>query len=692
MQATLVRVLVVATSVLLVAAALTSYAWRAVFDSDRFVDRATAALQDPSVRQVIADRVTDELVLRERPDLLTVRPIIASAVSGIVGGDAFAGLFRRGVRDAHRALFRSDEDTVTLTLVDVGIVAAAAARQLAPDLSGQLEATGRVAVLSRDVEGAAGDVARRAQDLRVLALVLAGLALAAAAGALVLAADRRRTASRLGLAIAVAGVAIVVADLVARAAVLDRVSEPDERAAAGAVWDAFLGDLRTAGWLLAGAGAVVTAAAASLIRPVEVEEPLRAAWRVVTTEPAAPAPRIARGAALVVAGVLVIVQPGTAARVAVTLAGVYVLYKGLEAVMRVVSKPPAAQPDADADAGKGERRSHAPRIAVSVLAALLIGTALTAFAAGGGVDAPAPAITRCNGHAELCDRPFDEVALPATHNSMSVPLPGWFASLQERPIAGQLEDGIRGLLFDTHYGDRLANGRVRTDFADADALRDAIEQDGVSRRASRRRCACAAGSGSAARASAGSTCATRSARSAPRRCRRARRDPRLPRHPSRRGARDRQPGSGHAGGLRRGDGRGRPGRLRLHAARGVVVADAAGDDRADRRLSCSRRNEAGGGAVVPARLRAPHAGDAVHVRRVAELTAPDRLRELRAEPGARRRAALPPQPLGQHGPGAAAGQRHRGQRVRRAAPPRPRLRAPPRAAGQPRGCRLLQAR
>ena len=53
-QATLVRVLVVATSVLLVAAALTSYAWRALFDSDRFVDRATAALQDPSVRD--ADR------------------------------------------------------------------------------------------------------------------------------------------------------------------------------------------------------------------------------------------------------------------------------------------------------------------------------------------------------------------------------------------------------------------------------------------------------------------------------------------------------------------------------------------------------------------------------------------------------------------------------------------------------------
>ena len=52
--------------------------------------------------------------------------------------------------------------------------------------------------------------------------------------------------------------------------------------------------------------------------------------------------------------------------------------------------------------------------------------------------------------------------LAATHNSMSAPGPGWISSEQDRPIAGQLEDGIRGLLIDTHYGDRFANGRVRT--------------------------------------------------------------------------------------------------------------------------------------------------------------------------------------------------------------------------------------
>ena len=36
---------------------------------------------------------------------------------------------------------------------------------------------------------------------------------------------------------------------------------------------------------------------------------------------------------------------------------------------------------------------------------------------------------------------------------MSAPLPGWFSSEQDRPIAAQLDAGIRGLLLDTHYGD-----------------------------------------------------------------------------------------------------------------------------------------------------------------------------------------------------------------------------------------------
>ena len=111
--------------------------------------------------------------------------------------------------------------------------------------------------------------------------------------------------------------------------------------------------------------------------------------------------------------------------------------------------------------------------------------------------------------------PLDRVALATTHNSMSVPLRGWYSSMQERPIADQLDDGIRGLQIDTHYADRLPNGKVRTFFGSAEELRRQAQADGVSDDAVTAPCASGTGSGSRARASAACTSATRSASSAP---------------------------------------------------------------------------------------------------------------------------------------------------------------------------------
>lgn len=136
--------MLVATSVLLIAATLAAYVGRVLFNSEQFADRATAALQDTSVRQVIGDRVTDELLLPAKPDLLAARPLVASTVSGVVGGDAFASLFRRGVRDVHRAVFQRDADTATLTIVDAGVVVAAALRELEPELASQIECDQRL--------------------------------------------------------------------------------------------------------------------------------------------------------------------------------------------------------------------------------------------------------------------------------------------------------------------------------------------------------------------------------------------------------------------------------------------------------------------------------------------------------------------------------------------------------------------
>jgi hypothetical protein len=468
---TAASVLTVVAAILLVGAAVAGYAQRALLDSDQFADRATAALRDPAVSSVVGEKVTDGLVLRNEPDLVTARPLIVSAVSGVVGGGAFSSLFRRAALDAHRAVFRHDQDTLTLTLADVGTVVGAALETVRPDLARKLEQERGIVVTRDRIGTTTGDLVRLAHRVRVLAWLLAALMLACAAAALWLAPDRREAVSRLGIGIAAAGVVIVIAYLAAREIVLAGVADPDDRDAVAAIWRAFLGDLRTLGWALAAAGCIVAAAAASLIRPIELEARIVGVWRRATREPRTTAGKLVRAGALIAIGVLVIAQPLTVVQAAAIVAGVYVAYKGIEAALRAIYRPDDAHVP----------RSRRGRVAiVAALAAILVAGSAGAFVATGGTTAPAVAAGRCNGSAALCDRPLDQVVLPATHNSMSAPLPGWFSSQQDAGIGPQLADGIRGLLIDTHYADRLPNGRVRTDFADESTISQLKSQDGVS--------------------------------------------------------------------------------------------------------------------------------------------------------------------------------------------------------------------
>ncbi len=51
----------------------------------------------------------------------------------------------------------------------------------------------------------------------------------------------------------------------------------------------------------------------------------------------------------------------------------------------------------------------------------------------------------CNGHVELCDRPYDQVAYPGTHNADSNIADGFLAPDQTYTLTRQLTDGIRVL-------------------------------------------------------------------------------------------------------------------------------------------------------------------------------------------------------------------------------------------------------
>jgi hypothetical protein len=93
------------------------------------------------------------------------------------------------------------------------------------------------------------------------------------------------------------------------------------------------------------------------------------------------------------------------------------------------------------------------------------------------VDLDAGSVLACNGHAALCDRRLDEVALAMTHNAMSSEEDDFSAPNQHFRLWRQLEDGVRGFMLDV-YVDRddtvqLCHGSCRIGRRPlADGLRD----------------------------------------------------------------------------------------------------------------------------------------------------------------------------------------------------------------------------
>jgi Short repeat of unknown function (DUF308) len=459
---------VVAACVAATLALVVGYVRLAGINSGQFADRAAAAVRDDSVKSLIATEITDQIILRNQADLTAVRPLIQSAAEGIVGGGAFNKAFRSGVGDVHAAFFNREQATLTLAVADIGTIVSAALELFDPAVARKVDSSKDVVLLKRDVGEAAATAGRVADRVKALAFLLALLAVVLAAAAIWTARDRRRTVMQLGTGIAAGGVVAVVALDVLRTIAVAHVQGADEQEAAGAVWDVFLGDLHTAAWVFAGSGAVVAAAAASYLKPVDIREPLSRAIGWAATEPERPLLRGIRAVVLLGLGIVVVLNPETVVRLLVTLLGIYLIYAGVSALLRLTYDP-------EAERLQPAPRTRRRRLLIPAVAAALILLGSGAFVASGGTSVASLGLPGCNGHKELCDRSLPEIALPATHNAMSVPLAGWYAAEQDKPIPNQLIDGIRGLLIDTYYADKLAHGRLRTE-VDPDALK----VDGVS--------------------------------------------------------------------------------------------------------------------------------------------------------------------------------------------------------------------
>jgi hypothetical protein len=254
--------LVLLGGIALLGGALAAYARLGLLDEQDFADRAVESLEGQGVRRAIERELVGAL-----PDEATPRQrrLIESITDEVIRSDAFRELFREATVELHGVYFGGD-DRVALRLDAAIPLVEDALPANAPALRrfARQQLDGEVLTLRRGTFE--GDAVARTEDARTIGVVLPLAALALYLAALALCVPHRRALLWIGITTALVGALIAASVPLTRALVLDQVeatsvlSAEQVRAAAGEVYDAFVGDLLGWGLVLALLGVLVAGA------------------------------------------------------------------------------------------------------------------------------------------------------------------------------------------------------------------------------------------------------------------------------------------------------------------------------------------------------------------------------------------------------------------------------------------------
>jgi hypothetical protein len=454
--------------------AVLSVARRALFHPDEFAERLGLSLGDPRVADFVADRLTDA-VLKENPDLTAFRPLIVGTCRGTVSSSGFQALVRATARTTHAGLFSEGGRTVIVSVPDVGVLLKSAfttthpalAEKVPPRVQGVLASIG-----SSHVDRFVLRLWRASKRSQWLAATLGFGGILLSLTGVLLAPRPRQALGRLGLDLIAAGLVLYLLVPAGSAIVAALPHDPLAKEAAAGLWEVFTGSLRTWALVLAGIGLVLQSASQSLMARFDPAQAARRLLAWISTSPGGTRGRVLRAALLIAGGAFTLLRPADAVTLLAALCGGLLAFAGLREVFEMVLGGVPEHETADPGLPTRPRRHRA-------FVVLALAGGLAAVIAWLGQ--PPPAVSRsspnaCNGAVELCGRRLDEVAFPATHNSMSsADITDWMFPQQEKGIAAQLDDGVRALLFDVHYGIPV-EGRVKTDLDREASSREKIEK------------------------------------------------------------------------------------------------------------------------------------------------------------------------------------------------------------------------
>lgn len=469
MRAPVSVVLLVVGAVLLVVGTVAFYVRERIVDREAFADRAVEALEDDGVRRVVGREIVVYVAERGSADLAAARPLLETVVGTLLESEPFRRVFRAAALEVNRAFFVRERESVDFDLGDAARIVEFGVRSVSPKLARQLPAELSPDLLTlreREFTGATLIVADR---VRVFGIVLPLLAVVLLVAGVALAPDRRIAVLRGGVAVGAGGALLFIALEVLRARTLagvygeDELSDEDMRAAVAGLYDAVVGELLAWALLLALLGLALAAAAAAL-DPEDVRAPAERLRRLAR-RPGSGWARALRAVVGLVLGVLAVLDPSLALRIAAVVAGAFLVFYSLSELLMLLARP--GQTRAQAERARGRALIGAGAAGVVVVGALVALVVVVTSSAPdpSAAERPARAGT-CNGSFALCELRVNEAVWAGTHNSFSAAdSPGWFIPNQRRPIGRQLQDGIRLFLIDPHWGVESGDGKVRTDFA-----------------------------------------------------------------------------------------------------------------------------------------------------------------------------------------------------------------------------------
>ncbi|MEW2421519.1 hypothetical protein AB0911_13340 [Streptomyces nigra] len=264
--------LIALSCLLLPCGATAAWAAYGLADTGRYVTAMAPLASDPAVRGTVADALGTG-ILREvdrrlggapgAPEPRTVRPFVRDAADSFTRTDAFHAAWDAGNRVVHEAVLDALRSRRTGPVtVDLAPVTAQVRQRLLDD---HVTVARHIPVEHTEVPVLGADeLARLRKGYDVLEV--AGLWLPVAAGVLAaagiaVAACRRRAVTATALGTALGGALLVLAVSLGRRLTLADLPEAAHRPAAGAVYDALTGPLRSVAWSLVALGLAVALAA-----------------------------------------------------------------------------------------------------------------------------------------------------------------------------------------------------------------------------------------------------------------------------------------------------------------------------------------------------------------------------------------------------------------------------------------------